>query len=211
MFSVFWLKPSPLSLIGFRFIIRPSFKRARLTKANASLSCSTRSNLLLNPLPIPIDHISLSHESSTIESESVFDRKASRSNGREREREMRRDLSCSKNDASMLQDDNTLSFSGYSRYHNFAKRPLCICECLISEILGHPLNLLAWQIFIHIFYAIRWIIVKRFDLEYKLPDGNRIIVEYQIFYFSAIRKKSRSKNLVAPMETKFIREIQRSR
>lgn len=56
---------------------------------------------------------------------------------------MRRDLSCSKNDASMLQDDNTLSFSGYSRYHNFAKRPLCICECLISEILGHPLNLLA--------------------------------------------------------------------
>lgn len=61
----------------------------------------------------------------------------------ERKREMRRDWSCSKNDASMLQDDNTLSFSGYPRYHNFAKRPLCIYECLISEILGHHINLLA--------------------------------------------------------------------
>lgn len=47
---------------------------------------------------------------------------------------MRRDLSCSKNDASMLQDDNTLSFSGYSRYHNFAKRPLCICVFNVRNI-----------------------------------------------------------------------------
>lgn len=35
----------------------------------------------------------------------------------------------------------------------------------------------------------------------------RFIVEYQIFYFLAIRKKSRLKNLFAPVETKFIREI----
>ena len=62
VFAVFWLNSSPLSLIGFRFIIRPAFKRARLAKANASLSCSTRFNLLLNPLPAPINDISLHRE-----------------------------------------------------------------------------------------------------------------------------------------------------